>query len=127
MCFLLVAVGVNFFFNYEPPQTALTADPEGILRIDPGSINWNSVAPGSSTKRYVNLTNAGNYTGILSFNATEKTPAEAWFYLFVYSNITGYSLKPQETISAEFTLNVSPSVRNIADFTISINVMLEGG
>jgi hypothetical protein len=86
-------------------------------------LSWGTLAPGSSTTRTVYVKNTGTLPVTLSMNAGDWDPTQAGSDMTLSWNRQGAVLNASDSVSAELTLTVSPSINSsITDFNFNITI-----
>jgi hypothetical protein len=86
------------------------------------SIDWGTMQPGDmkGVTLYLKNTQALNIT--LSMNTTTWQPPEVQQYFTLAWNYTGSMLAPAQMVQVQFTLSLSPNVKNSTSFSFDINI-----
>ena len=84
------------------------------------SINWGTLAPGTSVTITVFVKNTGTVPVKLSMTKTNWAPSNAGTYLTVTWNREGYSLAAGNSVSATFTLTASASAGALTTFSFDL-------
>jgi hypothetical protein len=82
------------------------------------SLNWGTIAAGSSNNLTVYVKNEGNSQVSLLLSTSDWTPSSASSYMYLNWNYTNQVLKTDEVIPIELTLTVSTAIDGITDFSI---------
>jgi hypothetical protein len=103
---LLVLTAVFFIFiillGASTNETVIITSPG--LTVNPASIEWGKLYPGSVVSRVVQVSNVGEADLLLNMT-TRDLPG----YLVLNWNCTNHNLKSYEVVQAIFTLTVSPN------------------
>jgi hypothetical protein len=86
------------------------------------SINWGSVAAGSSAQQTVYVKNTGTGTITLGLAASNWNPSTASTYITVSWDQQGTQLAPGHSVTAVITLTVSSSITGITTFSNTISI-----
>lgn len=81
------------------------------------SLNWGTIAAGSSNKLTVYVRNEGNSPVSLLLSTSDWTPISASNYMSLNWNYTNKVLKTHEIIPIELTLTVNTEIDGITDFS----------
>ena len=134
-CLVGMAVGSALTFAFLTSQRAIPSTGM-VLAVNVGvfsdvgctlnltSIDWGSVYPGESVSRTVYVKNTGNAPITLSMGTSAWNPSVAEGQLTVAWNKENVSLIAGESTAAVLALAVSPSVHDVASF--SVNVVITG-
>ena len=90
------------------------------------SINWGTLAPGSTTTRTIYVRNAGSIPVTLSMATANWLPSNANNYMTLTWNRANYALAAGASVQATFTLTASASAGSISGFNFNIVVMGSG-
>jgi hypothetical protein len=90
--------------------------------INMNSINWGSVAAGSSVTQIVYVKNTGTGTITLSLAASDWSPSIAGIYITVSWNQQGTQLSARQSVPAMITLTVSSSITGVTTFSNAIAI-----
>jgi hypothetical protein len=91
------------------------------------SLNWGSIAPGSSNNLTVYVRNEYNSAVSLRLSTSNWTPSAASSYMSLNWNYTGQVLKTDEIIPIEITLTAYPTIYDIIDFSFETVITTIGG
>jgi hypothetical protein len=80
------------------------------------SLNWGTIAAGSSKNLTVYIRNEGNSAISMLLSTSDWTPPSASSYISLNWNYTNQRLKANEVIPIELTLTISPNIDGITDF-----------
>ena len=80
------------------------------------SLNWGTIASGSSSNLTVYVRNEGKSAVSLSLSTTDWAPSSASSYISLSWNYTNQALKTNQVIPIELTLTVSPTIDGVTDF-----------
>lgn len=87
------------------------------------SINWGSLAPGSSTSKTIYVKNTGTLPMALNMTTIGWNPSEANGPIALSWNRNGAVLNASQSISATLTLTVSSSINSsITNFSFNITI-----
>lgn len=86
------------------------------------SIDWGEIQPGGmkGVTLYLKNTQALNIT--VSMNTSSWQPPEVQQYFTLAWNYSGALLVPAQMVPIQFTLSLSPDVRNSTNFSFNINL-----
>lgn len=87
------------------------------------AFNWSIVDPGSTKNISCYIKNEGNHMVILSMYASNWNPPNATQYMTFSWNLEGQTLNPGQIILATFTLEVSPDITEITDFSFNVTIV----
>jgi hypothetical protein len=90
------------------------------------SIDWGNVYVGSSVSRIIYVKNTGTTPITLSMTTSAWNPSNANGQLTLNWDKEGISLIPGESAAATLTLSVSPTVHDVASFTVNVVVAGSG-
>lgn len=88
------------------------------------NINWGSRRPRTVKKRTIYIRNEGVTDCTLALKTKNWAPRSASQHIFLDWNAEGKRLSPSEVVEATLTLNVSPRIREITNF--SFNIVITG-
>jgi hypothetical protein len=91
------------------------------------SLNWGTIAAGSSNNLVVYVRNEGNSAVSLLLSTSDWTPSSASSYISLNWNYTNQTLKTNEVITIELTLTVTPTIDGITDFNHVTTITTIGG
>ena len=80
------------------------------------SLNWGTIAAGTSKNLTVYIKNEGNSAISMSLSTSNWNPPSASSYISLNWNYTNQRLKTNEVIPIELTLTVSPTIDGITNF-----------
>ncbi len=80
------------------------------------SLNWGTIAAGSSSNLTVYVRNEGKSAVTLSLSTSDWAPSSASSYISLNWNYTKQALKTNQVIPIELTLTVSPTIDGVTDF-----------
>jgi hypothetical protein len=86
------------------------------------TVNWGSIAAGSSTTQTVYVKNTGTGTMTLSLSTSAWSPSTASSYITVNWDKQGTTLSAGQSTAAVLTLSVSASVTGITTFSNTITI-----
>ena len=87
------------------------------------SINWSTIAPGSSTTKTFYVKNTGTLPMTLNMATTGWNPSNANGPITLGWNREGAVLNASQSINATLTLTVSPTIdSSITDFSFNITI-----
>jgi hypothetical protein len=86
------------------------------------SLDWGTLDNGSSTVKTIYVKNEGTANMTLSISNNTWVPVDATGYLTLTWNREGYVLANGTSVSADLTLEVSPTFTNGTDFSFNIVV-----
>ena len=81
------------------------------------SLNWGTIAAGSSNNLTVYVRKECNWPVSLSLSTSDWTPSSASSYMSLNWNYTNQVLKTDEVIPIELTLTVNAGIDGITDFS----------
>jgi hypothetical protein len=96
------------------------------------SLNWSNVAPigpmelGQTKTVTVYLWSTSNTPTTLNMTTSNYWPSGVQQYLTVSWNKEGQVLQPNTPTAAEISLNLSPSVSNVTEFSFDITLIARG-
>jgi hypothetical protein len=134
-CLVGMAVGSALTFAFLTSQRAIPSTGV-VLAVNVGvfsdagctlnltAIDWGNVYPGESVSRTFYVKNTGNAPITLSMATSAWNPSIAEGQLTVSWNKENTTLSSGESTAATLTLAVSPSVHDVASF--SVNVVITG-
>ena len=88
------------------------------------TINWGSIAPGSSKSYTVYVRNEGSVSETLSLSTQGWNPSSASTYISLTWNKEGAITTPNSVTTAVLTLSISSSITGIT--TYSFNIIVTG-
>lgn len=88
------------------------------------SVYWGNLKPGESITKKVYVKNVGNTWQQWTVTTENWVPSTAKPYFTFTTNYLQTWTVPQDTLEIQFTLLVSPSIRNVTDF--SFNIVVSG-
>jgi hypothetical protein len=87
------------------------------------SINWGSLTAGENITRTIYIKNTGSGLALtLSMETSDWTPAGAEGPIALTWNQADTRLQPGQSIAATFTLSVSPTIADITNFSVQIEI-----
>jgi hypothetical protein len=87
------------------------------------SINWGSLTAGGNITQTVYIKNTGSGLALtLSMETSNWTPAGAEGPIALTWNQEGTRLQPGQSVAATLTLSVSPTIADITNFSVQINI-----
>lgn len=87
------------------------------------SITWGSLSAGGSATKTVYVKNTGSGASLtLGMSTSNWNPANANSYITVTWNPVSSTIAPGASTTAVITLNVSPSVVDITNFSVQITI-----
>ncbi len=90
------------------------------------SLNWGTIAAGSTKNLTVYVRNEGNSAISMSLSTSDWTPPSASSYISLNWNYTNQRLKTNEVMQIELTLTVSANIDGITDFNHETTVTAIG-
>lgn len=86
------------------------------------SVNWGTLTAGTNMTQTVYVKNTGTGLSLaLSLGTSNWTPANANGPIALTWNQEGTRLQPGQSVAATLTLNISPSIADITNFSVQIN------
>ena len=86
-------------------------------------INWGNLSPGASANYTCYIKNVGSGTSLLLNMTTSLwNPAAANGPIAVTWNEEGAVLLPNQSITAIFTLTISPTITGVSNFSVQISI-----
>ena len=89
-------------------------------------INWGFVEPGKEYNRSVYIKNTSNVQANLTLGTENWDPVEASDYITLYWNYNNQTLAVGEAILVVLTLEISPDVTGIKNFSFDIVIICSG-
>jgi len=89
-------------------------------------IDWGVLEPASATNRTVYIRNEANVPVVLRLETGNWAPANASSFMNLTWNYDQRPLEVDETVKVTFTLEVSPEISGIDNFSFDILVIGEG-
>jgi hypothetical protein len=87
------------------------------------SVNWGTLSAGTNITQTVYIKNTGTGLSLaLSLGTSNWTPANANGNITLTWNQEGTRLTPGQSVAATLTLTVSPSIADITNFSVQINI-----
>jgi hypothetical protein len=111
--------------NIVTVNVAVFSDPACTTQIM--MIDWGTLAPGESKTITCYIKSLSNVDSSFSMSATNWNSTQASLYLSVSWNKEGYLAKPNEVVSASFTLHVDSAVQNVTGFSFDVIISATGG
>ena len=90
------------------------------------SLNWGTIAAGSSNNLTVYVRNEGNSAVSLLLSTSDWAPSSASSYISLNWNYTNQVLKTNEVIPIELTLTVAPNIDEITGFNHITSITTRG-
>lgn len=90
------------------------------LKNSVSSIDWGSIAPGSTKNVIVYIRNEGDSAVNLIMNSSNWTPSNASTYMTLTWNYLGQSINAGTTIQVTFSLSVMADIQGITNFSFDI-------
>ena len=90
------------------------------------AIDWGNIYPGEPATQTIYVKNTGNAPLTLSMATNTWNPANAQGQLTVAWNKEGATLNPTQSSAADLTLTASPTISNVASFTVNIVITGSG-
>jgi hypothetical protein len=87
------------------------------------SINWGTLTAGGNITRTIYVKNTGSGLALtLSMETSNWTPAGAEEPITLTWSQEGARLQPGQSVAATFTLSVSPTIADVTNFSVQINI-----
>jgi hypothetical protein len=91
-----------------------------LIGLNVSSLDWGVLSPGQSKSLGVLVNNIGSLDAVLSVKTQNWLPLEAEQFLNLTWDQEGAILQARQTVAAVVSLNVSPKIWNITDFSFEI-------
>lgn len=87
------------------------------------TMDWGTLSPGATNTITCYIKNEGSVATTLSKEVSNWSPTNAQSYLTLNWNYQGQTINPGESLAVTFSLEVSPSISGITNFSFQITVI----